>query len=120
MFAVRERTIVSSEKATLLISRNDFVIRVDEDVYLASDNLDRFCRLLAAYWPIKEAESYRWMINRLVGAKCLFTDTCDGQAAVPTGKPVNIFGVTQRCVYAPLSPWDNMVDVITCIRQAYA
>ena len=116
---VESKTIVGNGVAGIVMTADDFAVDVCGHLHWASDNLDRFCQLLTSYWPVKTAESYRWMINRLVGGKCMYSDTCDGQLAAPNGKPVNIFGVVQTDCYSPLDDWDNMMDVISVILQVY-
>lgn len=120
MVAVSEaKTIVGNGVTGIVMSVDDFAVDVYGHLHWASDDLDRFCQLLTSYWPVPTAESYRFMLRRLIGAKCLYSDTCDGQTAVPTGKPVNIFGVVVTDNYAPLDDWDNMMDVVTVIQKVY-
>lgn len=120
VLTVDAKTIVGNGVAGIVMSADDFAVDIHGHLHWASDDLDRFCRLLTAYWPVPTAEAYQWMLKRLMRAKCLYTDTCDGQGAVPIGKPVNMFGVRQTDAYAPIDDWDNMVDVVTVIRKVFS
>jgi hypothetical protein len=113
------RVVAVRGYASLLMGKNDFSVCVNGHHHWASKDVNRFCKLLTTYWPVQRAESYRWMIQRLAGGRCLYADSCDGQTAAVNGKPVNIFGLVVTHSYAPIDDWDNLVDVIGCIWKAY-